>query len=395
MRKQWIGIFFVLLLWLPDLAAQDSNVLLKGYLNNFEKGGPDAKLRLIEDAASLNNPDLAPLFRRAIEFAVFSSERDRNVSLVRQFSLIAVEQCERHRHTDARTAVWRFFLTDNDSNVRVKTLKALGILAKGDKRIVKSLNEWLADQISSYRAGRNPRRNVLLRCVVTLGELNDESSFPVVFNVLHAGLSQDIDAACRQVLSRMKGDFKPLLLARIEDGTIREKREALFVALHSAYLSDKDKGEVAEIAMKKALTTSSLRKQDLRDLREMRVRANRALGARNWSQASPLILEYFNRSVLEYDKGQAGQSELIEIIRTLGNMGTHQAAKRLSVYLDFLNTYTDRKKVYEEKIVLETVESLGRLGDKVAFDYLMNVKFLNYSVTIKTSADKAIKNLKW
>ncbi len=228
-----------------------------------------------------------------------------------------------------------------------------------------------------------------------LGELDDESSFPVIFGVMHSGLSQDLDTVCRQVLSQMKGNFKPLLLDRIEVGAIREKREALVVALESTYLSDTDKGEIAEIAMNKALFTSSLQKQDLTDLREMRVRANRALGARQWSKATPLILEYFNRSLPEYDKGLTDKSELIEIIRTLGNMGTHEAAQRLALYLDGLNTYTDRKKVYEENIVLETVTSLGRLGDKVAFDHLMNVKFLNYSATIKTSADEAIKNLKW
>ncbi len=394
-RKQLFCIVLVVLCCLQGLAAQEANALLQAYLRNFEKGGPDAKLRLIQDAADLDNPDLAPLFKRAVEFTVTTSERGKNVSLIRQFSLIAVEQCEKFKFEDARTVVWKLFLMDADSNVRMKTLKALGVIAQGDKLIAKSLNEWLAEQTQSYKPGRDARASLLIRCVMTLGELNDESSFPVVFNVLHAGISRDLDTVCRRVLSQMKGDFKPLLLDRIEVGAITIKRDALVVALESDFLTDKEKGEVAEIAMKKALTTSSRDKNDLLALREIKVRATQALDARSWSSATPLILEYFNQALPEYDKGLTGKTELLAIIHCLGNMNTHEAAQRLSVYLDFLNAYTDRTKVYDERIVLETVTSLGRLGDKVAFDYLMNVKFLNYSATIKTSADEAIKKLKW
>jgi hypothetical protein len=392
-----IGLLLLAALLAPALFAQDNRALLDGYMKNFDKGNAEAKFRLIEDASALNNNALAPLFAHAIDFAVGTSERGKNESLIRQFSVISVEQCERYRYAAARTVIWKLFLMDADSNVRIKTLKALGTLGQGDQTVVRSLNDWLAAQISSYKAGDNQKPNpgVVLRCVLTLGELGDESSFPVVFNVMHVGFSQEIEAACRQVLVDMKGNFKPLLLDLVTNGTIREKRDALAVALDSAQMSDGDKGEIAEFAMDKALTTSSANQQDLQDLRDMRMRANKALGIRKWAKASPLILRYFENTLPEYDKGLANKTELLEIIRTLGSMGTHEAAQRLALYLDFLNVYTERKKVYDEQIVLDVIDSLGRLGDKVAFEYLMNVKFLNYSATIKTNADEAIKNLKW
>jgi hypothetical protein len=394
--KKSVVVLLVLVL-AQTVFAQDAKALLDAYARNFDKGNADAKLRLIEDASALNNAALAPLFQKAIDFAVNTSERGKNESLIRQFSVISVEQCERYKYTDARAVIWKLFLMDVDSNVRLKTLKAIGVLAPKDKAIVKSLNDWLTNQISTYKAGGEPRPNigVILRAVLTAGDLGDETSFPVVFNVMHVGFSQEIDGACRQVLAGMKGDYKPLLLDIIANGTIREKREALVVTLESNYLSDGDKGELSEAAMKKGLTTSSVEAQDVKDLRDIRARANKALGIRKWSKASPLILQHFENTLLEFDKGIANKTELLESIRTLGVMGTHEAAQRLALYLDFLNMYTDKKKVYDEQIVVEVIDSLGRLGDKVAFDYLMNVKFLNYSATVKTNADEAIKNLKW
>ncbi|RPJ07961.1 MAG: hypothetical protein EHM28_05585 [Spirochaetaceae bacterium] len=76
-------------------------------------------------------------------------------------------------------------------------------------------------------------------------------------------------------------------------------------------------------------------------------------------------------------------------------MGNNEAAVRLSQYLDQLNAYTENRKVYDEQIVTAVVQSLGKLGDKFAFDYLMRVKFLNYSAAIKAEADAAINKIKW
>ncbi len=162
-RKLRICFSLILLCCATVLFAQDSDALLQAYLRNFEKGGPDAKLRLIQDAAALDNPGLAPLFKRAVEFTVSTSERGKNVSLIRQFSVISTEQCERYKFEDARTVVWKLFLMDVDSNVRMKTLKALAVIAQGDKLIVKSLNEWLAGQVEAYKPGKDPRLPILIR----------------------------------------------------------------------------------------------------------------------------------------------------------------------------------------------------------------------------------------
>jgi hypothetical protein len=375
--------------------AQDSKALLDAYSRNFDKADIDAKLSLIKDAAALNNSELAPLFVKAIDFAVGTSEYGKNESKIRLISVLAVEQCVKYKFSDARTSVWKLFLMDVDSNVRMKTLSALAAIAQNDTAIIGSLNDWLSARINTPRSGKNTELNLILRCVQTLGELNDESSFPVLFKTLHTDFSQEISTACRQALVNMKGNFKTLLLALIKTGAIPEKLEALIITLDSNSLSDADKGEIAEVSLDTALRLGSVDVNELHNIRDLRARSNRALSARKWSKATPLVLRYFETTLADFEKGIAGKPELIDIIRSLGNMGTHEAAQRLVAYLDWLNAYTETKKVYDEQIVLETIESLGRLGDSAAFDNLMRVKFLNYNATIKTKTDDAIKKLKW
>lgn len=378
-----------------SLPAQDTKALLDSYLRNFDRGDAAVKLQLIQDAVKRNDAGLAPLFMHAIDSAVNKSERLKNESTIRLISGISVEQVEKFKYTEARQVIWELFAFDVDTNIRVKCLKALGVLAAGDKAIIARINEFLDQQITTFKAGKKPVLNVILRTVITLGELADDSSFVVIFNTVLAGFNQETTNAGREILIRLKGDFKALILAIVKNGTIREKKEILVIALQSQALTDADKGDIAIASLDTSLRSGSRNAQEIRDMRDTRILANRAISERKLKSALQLILQYFEIMLADYERGTASKPDLLETIRCLGAMDSPHASVRLVQYLDMLNSYTEQKKVFDEQIVLETIDSLGNLGFQDAFDTLMNVRFLPYNATIKTRADQAIKNLKW
>jgi hypothetical protein len=49
----------------------------------------------------------------------------------------------------------------------------------------------------------------------------------------------------------------------------------------------------------------------------------------------------------------------------------------------------------DERLVLAVVESLGQLGDKVAFADLSFAQYLDYSERVKAAARRAIQQLAW
>ena len=63
--------------------------------------------------------------------------------------------------------------------------------------------------------------------------------------------------------------------------------------------------------------------------------------------------------------------------------------------LGVLNSETEKTKEYSERLMLALIKALERLGDKTAFDYLLNIEYLNYSETVKQAAKDAIGELKW
>jgi hypothetical protein len=348
-----------------------------------------------QDAAGRNNASLAPLFLQAVNWTVNLTERGRDESTIRQMCLVAVAQIEKFSHTDARMPIWKLFLMDNDSNLRTIILKAIAVVGKGDKVLAGQLNVWLDQQNQIFSTGKQPQITVVVQCVKTLGALDQDSSFQVVFNTMNASYSNEVTALCRGVLLNLTGDFKALLLSIIGSGSMKERRQALDLALESAAMKDSDKGDVAETAFDTSLKISSVRADDIKELRFMRHRALLALSARSRSTATANVIKYFDLMLLDFVKNIATKLEIIDIIKALGNMTTNEAAVRLSKYLDELNGYTENKKVYDEQIVTAVLQSLGKLGDKVAFDYLMRVKFLNYTAAIKVEADAAIAKIKW
>jgi RNase P/RNase MRP subunit POP5 len=129
--------------------------------------------------------------------------------------------------------------------------------------------------------------------------------------------------------------------------------------------------------------------------REIRKMAVLALGERQWSAATPLLIENFDATLQETDRGLADKSLLLEAIAGLGNMQSSEAAVRLTQYLVLLNSYAEKGQGYDEQIVMAVVTNLGKLGDKTAFDDLMYVQYLNYSGNIRNAARTALEKIKW
>ena len=129
-------------------------------------------------------------------------------------------------------------------------------------------------------------------------------------------------------------------------------------------------------------------------LRELRYYAVRRLTSLKWSRAASEVIRHFDTTLLEYDRGLTSKENLLEAIECLGAMGTHEAAVRITLYLELLNSFVENGQVPDEQIAYAIVTNLGLLGDKIAFDYLLYTGYLDYPVSVKKAAKEALNNLK-
>jgi hypothetical protein len=192
----------------------------------------------------------------------------------------------------------------------------------------------------------------------------------------------------------IKGDITQLYMNVIMEGRFKEKKEALTYSIKAENLTEENKCRIAEFGLNSALHSSPVDPDDKIAVLEIRYIAVEFLSEKNWSQASPLVIEHFNQAVFDMDKRRVAKAYLLKAIEALGNIRTHEAAQRLTLYLELVNSFTESGSVYDEQIVLAVINGLANLGDRVASGALLYTRYLNYSAMVKKAAQDALRQLK-
>ncbi len=394
--KRALGVFVALIIPLVAVQAQESSKILDTFRRNFAIASLDVKIQILQDAAGGRNAaDMGPLYVQAIDFVTDNGSLMATDPRFNQLASIAAEQIGITKFAGAKSSLWRLFQVDSDSQTLQNAATALGAIGSGDAEIVANLNTYVETRNNVFAGGKQIDMPVQTACLAALGKLGDPSSFPILFHALNLGYPDKVTAVAREALLSIKGDFQAMLTNVIKERPLAEKRLALDMALGSDKLTNDQKAQIAQFSLDVALHTSAADTAMRTGYRDMRFVAARALGDRKWAQAAPLLIEHLDMTIGEFDKGLVDTNHLLDAIGTLGATGTHDAAVRLTQYLVLINSYTEKGKAYDEKVVTMILTALGDLGDKVAFDDLMYTQYLNYPAGVKKTARASLDKLKW
>lgn len=390
--KKRIAFITLALFIIYGISAEES-AMLNAFQRNFARGSLSTKIRVLQDASQYDGQEMGPLYLQAVEFVYDNFQSFQNDPVAQELSLLAIRMIGSAQYTKASGNLWKLFELDKTTVVRMEIANSLGIVASDNKGVIQSMNRWLSSQNSVFRSGSGVDLQVVREVVIALGKLGDESSFPIILSAAVNGYSSEITRKSYEALTMVKGDYSLLITEVIRKGTVAEKLAALRLMYSSDSLPAEAKGEISVITLETALSLSSsdLGERDL--IRQLRYESIRAISALKWSKATALVIQHFNRTIEEWDRGIGGKSFLLEAISCLGSMGTHEAAVRLTMYLELINSYVDNGQAYDEQVVLTVIKNLELLGDKVAFDYLLYTGYLNYSERVKQAAREALQNL--
>jgi len=376
-------------------AAQDADSIVLAYERNFARSSLVTKLELLKEAASRQDAAMGPLFDMALRFAVDNAALLGPDPQLKDLALLAATESGKAAYSKASDDLWSLFQAMKDQDVRAAALGALGSTGVGDQHVAENLNSFLASQNSLFRSGLQPEYPALEACIGALGAIGDGSSFPVLFSAYVTGYSADLTAKAAKALGSIKGDYLGYLLRVIGANPPLEKAAAFSAGMDNSSFGDQDRGALAEAALSAALDATGSSPVELQAIRELRLAAVREIKTLKWQRAAPLVIRHFNLLQGDCAKGLAKKDEFIEAISCLGSMGSTEAAQTLALHLQLVNAQTEQGAPYDEDILLAVISSLGELGDKVAFDYLLQIGYLQYSDTVKRAAKDALLKLKW
>jgi hypothetical protein len=381
------------------VVAQDADSIVLAYRRNFARASLTTKLELLKEASSRSDASMGSLYDMALRFAVDNSALLGADSQLKDLAVLAATETGKAAYSQAIDDLWALFQGFMDQDVRKAAVTALGYAGTGESRVAENLNAFLASQNSLFRSGSQPEYPALEACIDALGVLGDGSSFPVLFSAYVAGYSPDLTGKAAKALGSIKGDYRGYLLRVIAKNPPLEKSAAYAAGLDNPNFDDDDRGALAESALSAALDATaqlgSYSPVEVQSIRELRLASIRELRALKWQRASPLAVSHFKLILADYAKGAASKADFLEAIGCLGAMGSTEAAQALALYLQFINGQTEQGSPYDEEILLASIGALGDLGDKAAFDYLLQIGYLQYSDAVKRAAKEALLKLRW
>lgn len=358
----------------------------------IETGTIEGKLNALNEGARLSPPDRSALYLAAIDYVLANYGRIRGEGSGQELALSVARLVGTTGADSAAALLWQLFNADSTAAVREAALASLAETAKGKTEVIAKMNLWLATQDTLFKNGGTVDLPVVAACVRTLGALSDPSSFPVLFSASLVHYPKPVDGTIEEAIGSFTGNLADLLVSVILNNPLPEKRAALSFAIADRSLGSGGKGEVAMAALKLALAGPAT-SADETGILALRFTAVGELERLSWAPATELIVENFDQALSESDQGTLPPDRLLDSIAALGSMGTHEAAVRLSLYLDVLGTYIQSGQSVSVPVVLAVISSLKELRDPVAVENLLSVQYLGYPAAVKQAARQAVENL--
>ncbi len=366
------------------LSAQSSNDLII----NFIKADINAKTDII---TSVSN-EQTELWKVALDFvsenySLLSEDTDfirLSRTLIQKSSVNDLNQLLPH--------LKELFTMVNNEALLLDLLTVFSSITTNNEEIITLVNDYTMNLLENNRSSNY---NMLFLSIEALGNFADISSFPVLFEAYVYNDSSEISQLAQSALGNLVGGYENQIRDIVDNGSSREKLYTLQLVLNNAKNSDFFKAEMSE----KALSNTIINIGDVSSVDsftvELQMAAIRELHRISWTRSASLITDFFEIAQKEYALGVLSEKQFIEVIAAFTSLSSGSAGEHLSAYLASINKLKEENSSYSEAIALSVIQSLGLLGDKIAFDTLLYTTYLDYPESVILAARDALVSLKW
>lgn len=394
--------FLIALVFSQFIYAQSNDPVVLSYQRNFVRASLSTKIELINDASRIVTVNMSPLYIDAMRFVINNLQILGNDSQLMDLSTIAATKSAQYKDQTVIPILKELFVSATDSRSRIACLNAISEMAINNTDESPFLINWLSTALDEAENQKNIDLKTLTACVVTLGKLKNQLSFPVLFRVVISSLDSSLIKVAETAINQIDEGYTKQILGKIEDPNVLIMYQAFNLALKKENLSPSDRGRISQAVFISTLDIlyggkdqSSVKSTSQSLVSTLLQEALQELTVLKWSEASPSVVKYFYFVQSEFKTRKVSVESLLPVIHCMGSMGTNDSAQALSIFLGLLNSETEQKKTYNEQLMLAVIQALGDLGDKTAFDYLLYVGYLDYPETVKKASRDALARLQW
>jgi len=370
---------------------EQAESVLTSYMRNFARANLASKPGILKDAQAdeLSFNILKPLYALALDFALANGALFTNDTDMFSLLSIATKGALEQGDTTQAETLWDLYAIFPNPNTKVEILGALGILGRGNPRIISGLNDLLENRNGMLRLeNQTVDYEVLMACIAALGSLSSASSFPVLFSSLMSDQGESITDEIIAALQSIRANYTDAFVDVIKNNPFSEKAVAFRIGTSHSRLLDGERAKIAHAALEASIDASG----ELED--SLRYDAVTVLTSLRWHPSSSLAVRNFYRVQIGFSNGVIPKVRVLEAVASLGAMYSPEAVQALALHLSYVNAQTERTGRYDADIVMALIHSLGQTRDGSVFSQLVQVSTMPYTQEIQNSAREALSRLR-
>ncbi|NLM01222.1 MAG: hypothetical protein GX220_07205 [Treponema sp.] len=369
-----------------NLFSEQSSALLK----DFVAGNLNDKIHILKITKS--TPIESFVNENSFNFIESYYTLLENDDTFKELICLTIEGLPKKNTPRNADALQRVFLHFEDEKIKIAVIEKIPQFEDNTDELINLLNNFVKNSIqeNTYES------KIFLAAVKSLSECAHPSSFHVLFSCYVANISTQINEIVEKSLKTMAESNKAQIIAIIANNPPKEKLLALRISNKKHTNNDYFSAEIAENALAITINLTESKQDISEDLVTLQLEAMRIISEFSWTRASSLIIRYFDVAKQQFKNNIISKNDFIDVIVCMSRLATVEIGKTLASYLGTLNLETEKTGSYDKDIILAVINSLGVLGEKSAFDYLLYViSFSNYSEEIISASRDALSRLKW
>lgn len=256
----------------------------------------------------------------------------------------------------------------------------------------------IAENLNTYLKNiniQNTDSSVFKSVLTTLEAIGNTDTYLILFNYLNNPKFKNFTAEIEKTVSALIPNAMNETIAILQTSDMHQITQIFTLSSRNSKISKNNFCEISE----KVLSRSILLLDDFSKTTENDVKlqmdALKILENNKWTRASSTVLAYFKQAKIQYDNGIINSSDFTQVINSLSSIAPIDSVSVLTVYLEELNSQTEKGNKPSDEVVLSVIKTLGAIGDKSAFDSLLAVTYLTYSESVLTAAREALSGLRW
>ncbi len=386
--KKISSLFFVLFFIAVSAQAQYSENKQK-----FILGSVADKINLVSGIAKMDTADF-DLLQISLQFCLDSKLVLPDSMEIKSLLLATLSGFTKEIPSEIIPLLVSVYKNFPSSDVYIQIFPIFSRIPITDAKIVQDIYLIVEEETQKETAERS--NELIIASLTVLEAVKDVNLFKNLFPSLFLELDSNATALIKTIISNSIFNYKTDAIKIISGDDTQQKRMIFDLVEKNTDLDDFFKAEIAESILSSTINHSEDAALLHREIIDLQLDSMRVIKRTLWSRSSLLITKYFAITQTQYNESRISRDELLEVIDCLTLLATGETGQALSGYLGILNDMTEKNGTYDEVLLLAVIRSIGKLGEKSAFDNLLYViLYQGYSDTVINASKEALAKLNW